>query len=90
MSRRGRNIYHRADGRWEGRVVIGKTASGNTRYKHLYGKSCKEVREKMDNYRAELLINNDVRPSAGNFRKVSLSWLESLRTEIKEFTSRED
>ncbi len=31
MSRHGENIYKRRDGRYEGRYVIGKNASGKTR-----------------------------------------------------------
>ena len=85
MSRRGTNIYYRAkEKRWEGRIVIGKTDTGKTRYKSVYGKTCKEVREKMDKYRAEMLLGTATLPSAGKFKLVSSAWLESIRTEIKE------
>ena len=34
------NIYHRNDGRWEGRVLLGRNPStGKPQYKTFYGKS---------------------------------------------------
>lgn len=41
MPRRGENIYKRNDGRWEGRV---RKADG--KYKYIYAKSYKEIKEK--------------------------------------------
>ena len=46
MSRRGENIYKRKDGRWEGRFNKGRV-DGITKYKYVYGKTYKEVREKL-------------------------------------------
>lgn len=45
MSKRGENIYKRHDGRWEARILI---SSG--KYKYVYGKSYKEVKEKKKDY----------------------------------------
>lgn len=42
MPRRGENIYKRRDGRWEGRVL-----KADGKYLYFYGKSYKEVKEKM-------------------------------------------
>lgn len=42
MSRRGENVYKRRDGRWEGRIL-----KGDGKYLYFYGKSYKEVKEKM-------------------------------------------
>lgn len=42
MPRRGENIYKRRDGRWEGR-----TLKQDGKYLYFYGKSYKEVKEKM-------------------------------------------
>lgn len=44
MSRRGENIYKRKDGRYEGRYVIGKTATGRTRFGYVYARQYTEVR----------------------------------------------
>ena len=47
MAKRGINIYKRKDGRWEGRYMQGRKASGQTRYGYVYGHSYAECREKL-------------------------------------------
>lgn len=47
MPRKGENIYHRKDGRWEGRLVVGKTATGKTAYRYFYGHSYAEVKRRL-------------------------------------------
>lgn len=49
MARKGRNIYKRRDGRWEGRTLYPKEYERKG-YISFYGHSYKEVKEKMDNY----------------------------------------
>ena len=44
MPRHGENIYKRRDGRYEGRYVIGKNATGKTRFGYVYGYQYAEVR----------------------------------------------
>lgn len=47
MSRRGENIRKRKDGRWEGRYKREGTSIGSTSYVSIYGKSYREVKEKL-------------------------------------------
>ena len=47
MSRHGENIYKRRDGRYEGRYVVGKTATGKTRFGYIYGYQYTEVRNEL-------------------------------------------
>lgn len=47
MPRHGENIYKRRDGRYEGRYVVGKTATGKTRFGYIYGCQYTEVRNKL-------------------------------------------
>ena len=47
MARRGENIYHRKDGRWEGRYKSGYDESGKAKYRSVYGHSYMEAREKL-------------------------------------------
>ncbi|SFX40403.1 site-specific integrase [Ruminococcus sp. XPD3002] len=47
MARRGENIYHRKDGRWEGRYKSGYDESGKAKYCSVYGHSYTEVRDKL-------------------------------------------
>lgn len=46
MPRKGENNYKRKDGRWEGRYIKGHTDS-KTLYGYIYGKTYKEVKEKL-------------------------------------------
>ena len=47
MSRKGENIYHRRDGRWEGRRIVGKKEGGGYHFRYAYGKTYREVKEKL-------------------------------------------
>lgn len=46
MARKGENITKRKDGRWEARIIKGRTLDGKARYQYIYGKSYSEVRRK--------------------------------------------
>ena len=45
MPRKGENIYKRKDGRWEGRQL-----KEEGKYQYFYGKSYREVKEKVRNF----------------------------------------
>ncbi|MDE5559015.1 MAG: site-specific integrase [Ruminococcus sp.] len=45
MAKRGLNIYHRRDGRWEGRYKDGFRADGKPKYRSIYAKTYGEVKE---------------------------------------------
>lgn len=47
MSKKGENIRKRKDGRWEGRYKRGRKENGEILYGSVYGKSYREVKEKM-------------------------------------------
>ena len=47
MARKGENIYKRKDGRWEGRCRTGRLSGGKAGYISVYGKSYREVKEKL-------------------------------------------
>lgn len=47
MSRRGDNIRKRTDGRWEGRYRKDRDSSGKIKYGSVYGKTYKEVKNKL-------------------------------------------
>lgn len=54
MPRRGNNIYKRADGRWEGRILKDNIFPGEARYKYVYGKTYGETRKKMETVRQDM------------------------------------
>ncbi len=47
MSKKGENIRKRKDGRWEGRFKRGRKENGEFLYGSVYGKTYREVKEKM-------------------------------------------
>lgn len=87
MARKGENIYKRKDGRWEGRYIKLRTLDGKTKYGYVYGKSYKEVKEKLLNVRVtreQERIDADV--SSATFAFYSEKWFSSLSPDIKEST----
>jgi integrase len=55
-----RNIYHRKDGRFEGRYADGVNAGGKTKYRSVFGKTYNEVKEKME--KAKSMSTNSYSP----------------------------
>lgn len=77
MPKRGENIYKRKDGRWEGRVRKPMFLENGGKYKYLYGKTYREVKEKMDAYKKE-----PVREKCSHewmMREAAEAWLEDGR-----------
>ena len=84
MPKRGENIYRRKDGRWEGRIKINCGSDGKTRYKSVYGKTYKSVKEKLIQIKSE-------RPSVNtSFCKTVHvlfdEWLAAVRLRVKSST----
>lgn len=78
MSKKGRNIYKRKDGRWEGRIYC----SGTQKYKSVYGKSYAQVKEKLSN------LEKEQKQLSGEsfflFNNILNEWLKIKKKEIKE------
>lgn len=84
MSRRGENIYKRKDNRWEGRYIREYGADGKARLGYVYGKTYKEVREKLQNVKtAEPKICS---ASGKLFSIYCDEWLLLSRNRVKEST----
>lgn len=56
MSKRGLNIYRRKDGRYEGRYSDGFKENGKTKYRSIYGKTYTEVKEKLLQIKAKVIV----------------------------------
>ncbi|MEO1769969.1 tyrosine-type recombinase/integrase [Candidatus Enterococcus ferrettii] len=85
--RRGENIYRRKDKRWEGRYPKGKKANGKTKYGSVYGKTLKEVREKL--YPLKLhyqQVQNKQGDVAISFNEWGYLWLQEIQTNVKQST----
>lgn len=85
MTRKGENIFHRKDGRWEARYVKGYRLDGSYQYGYLYGKTYQEVKNK----RIEtLLVLETKKPMQqanrmGKFEVKIEQWLEKQKISIK-------
>ena len=47
MARKGENIYHRKDGRWEGRYITGRKMNGKAKFKSVYADTYSETKKKL-------------------------------------------
>ena len=75
MSKRGENIYKRKDGRWEGRY-----RKSDFKYGYIYGKTYKEVKEKLN--RAK--VNSENKTDKTKVAVLCDSWLTYKEQSIKE------
>lgn len=86
MARHGENIRKRKDGRWEARYLQGYDENGKARYRCLYGKSYREVKQK----REQELLQRERQSASGcgryTFGKLAREWLDSRRGMVKEST----
>lgn len=83
MARRGENIYHRKDGRWEGRYKSGYTVSGKAKYCSVYGRSYVEVKEKL----APLKVTPAPKITCRlTVKELFEEWLLAVRLKVKEST----
>ena len=85
--RRGENIYWRKDKRWEGRYPKGKKANGKTKYGSVYGKTLKEVREKLYPLKVKYqMIQKDQGESVISLREWGYQWLMEVKPTVKQST----
>jgi integrase len=85
MPRTGENIYHRKDGRWEGRYAVPALPGEKTKYKSVYGKTYASVRQKLHEVEQSLgaLCDDDKKTSIA---ELSGHWMQSIRMKVKEST----
>jgi len=83
LSRKGENIHKRKDGRWEGRYKKSRNVNGKIIYGYIYGKTYREVREKMHS----LTVNPDLKKQSchdeKSFEEVLSIWMENNKIRFK-------
>jgi len=85
MPRRGENIYRRKDGRYEGRYVIGRSASGRTRFGYVYGRQYNSVRDELIKRKSEQLVCRKKMPGTNMLLSDWLRiWLADMRGTVKQ------
>lgn len=86
MPKRGENIYKRKDGRWEGRVRKPEPSETGGKYKYIYGRTYKEVKEKMEVYKKEPFRKTCLH--VWNMREAVEAWLKYGKADWKPTTYR--
>ena len=77
------NIYLRKDGRYEGRITIGKNEQGKRQYRAFFGKTKNEVYDKM----ALFLEKSDFHKNCDiSFQEIYVQWEQFIRCRVKEST----
>ncbi len=79
MSRKGKNIYKRNDGRWEGRYACRSKGNGNKRYVSIYGNSYKDVKNKL----IMLKARNKPQSKTVMFDYAAEQWLVYIKFRVK-------
>lgn len=79
-------IYKRRDGKFEGRLKVGRTAQGKTQFKYAYGYTLEECKAKL----AELCARTEAAPKNPmymTYEDVCGEWMDFIRTYAKESTA---
>ncbi len=77
------NIYHRRDGRYEGRISRGKRKNGKRRFQYFFGHSREEVQNKIELVRKQTL-NGSCDRTVG---QIFSEWFQSIQHRVKESTA---
>lgn len=83
MPRKGENIRKRKDGRWEGRYKRGVKEDGGIDYGSVYGKTYKEVKERLSNAKQSNGSDAMSANSERRFSEVLLLWKQTNRIRLK-------
>ncbi len=88
MSKKGENIYKRKDNRWEGRYIKSRCPDGAPQYGYCYGKTYQEVRQKLLQAKADLLMGKTAFSKSNKHQLAYYceQWLQINRSKIKEST----
>lgn len=83
MPRRGENIYHRKDGRWEGRYIKYHSPTRKSVYGYVYARSYSEVKSKLS--KAKFDAEKEMTFHSHNFifGEVAMQWLHRKADTVK-------
>lgn len=87
MARTGNNIYKRKDGRYEGRILIGKNSRRKPKYIYVYARTLREVKRKMSETRAQER-DTDSRMPELSVQTAAKGWLNRMKGKWKPTTLR--
>ena len=79
MAKRGENIYHRRDGRWEGRYIKGRKPCGKPCFGSVYGQSYSEVKKRLMPLKSAYFVTGAESLYTGSFQDFLLMRLAEQR-----------
>lgn len=84
MGKKGLNIYHRKDGRWEGRYKDGFHEDGKPKYRSIYAKTYSAVKEKL----LIIRVSNEkpISDCTMTIQQIFVEWLDVKKLKVKEST----
>ena len=85
MPRKGENIYHRKDGRWEGRYIKSRSINKKAVYGYVYANTYNEAKQKLLLARKSTL-DNEIENCEFTFEQIVGYWLNKKRTSVKDST----
>ena len=83
MARKGENIFHRKDGRWEARYVKGYNIDGSYKYGYVYGKTYLEVKTRRIAILMELEKQEKKKDGFVRFNDRIDEWLKRQKVSVK-------
>lgn len=81
MPKTGNNIYKRKDGRYEGRILLGKSACRKPQYAYVYARTLREVKQKMKEIKDQ--EQKKKAPSAIYLRDAAEEWMTEMKKKWK-------
>lgn len=88
MPRKGENIYKRKDGRWEGRYVKNRSATGKAIYGYVYARTYRDVKRKVYEARSSTEMHVEaVSCDTEAFSYFAEEWMNNMRPQVKESTN---
>lgn len=78
------NIYQRRDGRWEGRIYVGKDKRGKRKFRSFYGKTHEEAKLKL--IVSQQHDKNDYSITEMTVNELFYEWFKAISPRLKEST----
>ncbi len=78
------NVYHRRDGRWEGRISRGKKKNGKRKFQYILARTKEQVVERMAEIRKKEQQHNECSKTVA---EIFGEWHRSIRHRVKESTA---
>ncbi|MCP4175243.1 MAG: hypothetical protein GY758_31220 [Fuerstiella sp.] len=70
-------IYKRPDGRWRGRISLGRDKTGKRIQETVYGKTQKEVKDKLDDLKRQAKLNRKAIVAKDSLAAYLQRWLDN-------------